>query len=124
MAKKNIMQIIFIVVLLIVLCIIVRLFIDENNTISTETNNSMFSQSGGTFLNKPNGDMGQPGGGNNANVSHTGATEISSDTTNNLQTYSSTEGSQVTTLEDADSSYSNIKFNGYKLYVNEIAINK
>lgn len=124
MAKKNIMQIIFIVVLVIVLCIIVRLFIDENNTISTETNNSMFSQSGGTFLNKPNGDMGQPGGGNNANVSHTGATEISSDTTNNLQTYSSTEGSQVTTLEDADSSYSNIKFNGYKLYVNEIAINK
>ena len=62
MVKKNIMQIIFIVVLVIVLCIIVRLFIDEKNTISTETNNnSMFSQSGGTFLNKPNGDMGQPG---------------------------------------------------------------
>ena len=63
MAKKNIMQIIFIVVLVIGLCIIVRLFIDEKNTISTETNNSMFSQSGGTFLNKPNGDMDQPGGG-------------------------------------------------------------
>ena len=63
MAKKKIMQIIFIVVLVIVLCIIVRLFIDEKNTISTETNNSMFSQSGGTFLNKPNGDMDQPGGG-------------------------------------------------------------
>lgn len=63
MAKKNIMQTIFIVVLVIVLCIIVRLFIDEKNTISTETNNSMFSQSGGTFLNKPNGDMDQPGGG-------------------------------------------------------------
>ena len=125
MAKKNIMQIIFIVVLVIVLCIIVRLFIDEKNTISTETNNnSMLSQSGGTFLNKPNGDMGQPGVGNNANVSHNGATEISSDTTNNLQTYSSTESSQVTTLEDADSLYSNIKFNGYKLYVNGIAINK
>ena len=95
MAKKNIMQIIFIVVLVIVLCIIVRLFIDEENTISTETNNnSMLSQSGGTFLNKPNGDMSQPGVGNNANVLHNGATEISSDTTNNLQTYSSTEGSQ------------------------------
>ena len=38
--------------------------------------------------------MGQPGVGNNANVSHNGATEISSDTTNNLQTYSSTESSQ------------------------------
>lgn len=95
MAKKNIMQIILIVVLAIVLCIIVRLFIDEKNTTITETNNnSMFSQSGGTFLNKPNGDMGQPGVGNNANVSHNGATEISSDTTNNLQTYSSTESSQ------------------------------
>ena len=95
MTKKNIMQIIFIVVLAIVLCIIVRLFIDEKNTTITETNNnSMFSQSGGTFLNKPNGDMGQPGVGNNANVSHNGVTEISSDTTNNLQTYSSTEGSQ------------------------------
>ena len=95
MAKKNIMQIIFIVVLVIVLCIIVRLFIDEKNTISTEiNNNSMFSQSGGTFLNKPNGDMGQPGVGNNANVSHNGATEVSSDTTNNGQIYSSTEGSQ------------------------------
>lgn len=95
MTKKNIMQIILIVLLAIVLCIIVRLFIDEKNTISTETNNnSMLSQSGGTFLNKPNGDMSQPGVGNNANVLHNGATEISSDTTNNLQTYSSTEGSQ------------------------------
>lgn len=95
MTKKNIMQIILIVVLAIVLCIIVRLFIDEKNTTITETNNnSMFSQSGGTFLNKPNGDMGQPGVGNNANVSHNGVTEISSDTTNNLQTYSSTESSQ------------------------------
>ena len=64
MVKKNIMQIIFIVVLVIVLCIIVRLFIDEKNTISTATNNnSMFSQSGVTFLDKPNGDMDQPGGG-------------------------------------------------------------
>lgn len=99
MAKKNIMQIIFIVVLVIVLCIIVKLFIDEKNIISTETNNnSMFSQSGGTFLNKPNGDMGQPGVGNNANVSYNGATEISSDTTNNLQTYSSTIGLQNSLL--------------------------
>lgn len=89
------MQIILIVVLAIVLCIIVRLFIDEKNTTITDTNNnSMFSQSGGIFLNKPNGDMGQPGIGNNANVSHNAATEIFSDTTNNLQTYSSTESLQ------------------------------
>ncbi len=51
---------------------------------------------------KPDGDGGTtgggpggaPGGSSSANVSHTGATEISSDTTNNGQTYSSTTGSQ------------------------------
>ena len=34
-----------------------------------------------------------------------------------------TGNSFVTSLEDADSSYSNINFNGYKLYVNGTAIN-
>lgn len=34
-----------------------------------------------------------------------------------------TGDSYITTLEDSDSSYSNIDFNGYKLYVNGIAIN-
>lgn len=34
-----------------------------------------------------------------------------------------TGNSYVTSLEDADSSYSNINFNGYKLYVNGTAIN-
>lgn len=29
----------------------------------------------------------------------------------------------VTSLEDTDTSYSNINFNGYKLYVNNVAIN-
>ena len=98
MAKKNILQIILIVVLAIVLCIIVGLFINEKNTISTETNNSMFSQSGGIFFNMPNGDIGQPGIGNNANVSHSGSTEILTDTTNNWQTYSSTRGLQNSLL--------------------------
>ena len=35
-----------------------------------------------------------------------------------------TGDSYVTSLNDADSSYSNIDFNGYKLYVNRKAINK
>ena len=35
-----------------------------------------------------------------------------------------TGDSYVTSLNDADSSYSNIDFNGYKLYVNGKAINK
>ena len=34
-----------------------------------------------------------------------------------------TGDSYVTSLEDSDSSYSNINFNGYKLYVNGTAIN-
>lgn len=35
-----------------------------------------------------------------------------------------TGDSYVTSLNDEDSSYSNINFNGYKLYVNGKAINK
>ena len=34
-----------------------------------------------------------------------------------------TGDSYITGLEDSDSSYSNIDFNGYKLYVNGTAIN-
>lgn len=34
-----------------------------------------------------------------------------------------TEDSYITSLEDDDTTYSNIDFNGYKLYVNGVAIN-
>ena len=34
-----------------------------------------------------------------------------------------TGDSYITSLEDEDTSYSNIDFNGYKLYVNGVAIN-
>ena len=55
----------------------------------------MSSSNGGTPPEKPDGNGGQPGGNNSsANISHTGATEFSSDTTTNEQTYSSTTGSQ------------------------------
>ena len=39
------------------------------------------------------------------------------------QAKSITGDSYVTSLEDADTSYSNIDFNGYTLYVNGTAIN-
>ena len=42
----------------------------------------------------PDKPSGNGGGSSSANVSHTGATEISSDTTNNGESYFSTEGSQ------------------------------
>ena len=99
MEKKNIMQIILIVILTLVLCTIIVLFINENNSIYNESNGrNNLSQSSENFSNMPNGDMGQPGMGNNANVSYSGSTEISTDTTNNGQTYSSTEGSQNSLL--------------------------
>ncbi len=34
-----------------------------------------------------------------------------------------TGDSYITSLDDSDSSYSNINFNGYKLYVNGVSIN-
>ena len=40
-----------------------------------------------------------------------------------VSTITLTGDSYVTSLEDEDSSYSNINFNGYKLYVNGKAIN-
>ncbi|MBR3325087.1 MAG: hypothetical protein IKG14_03470 [Clostridia bacterium] len=59
----------------------------------------MSSQNGGAPPDKPDGNGGQPGGsGSSANISHTGATEISSDSTNNGQTYSSTTGNQNSLL--------------------------
>lgn len=35
-----------------------------------------------------------------------------------------TSNTYVTSLEDADTTYSNIDLNGYKLYVNGVEINK
>ena len=55
----------------------------------------MPSSNGGTPPDKPDGEGNSPGDNNSSsNVSHTGATEISNDTKNNGQTYSSTTGSQ------------------------------
>ena len=49
----------------------------------------MPNQNGGTPPDKPDGNGGSPEGNNSsANFSHTGATEISSDTTNSGQAYS------------------------------------
>ena len=66
-------------------------------------NGEMQSQNGGTPPEKPNGEEppdkpdgnGEPPGENgSANVSHTGATEISTDATNSESSYTSTTGSQ------------------------------
>ena len=46
--------------------------------------------------------------------------DLKLDDTSNIKL---TGDSYVTSLEDADTSYSNIDFNGYKLYVNGTAIN-
>ena len=54
----------------------------------------MLGADGGTPPDKPDGNGGGPGGDNNTNISHTGATEISSNKINSGISYSSTTGSQ------------------------------
>ena len=89
--KKNIVQIIFIIVLVIILGTIIYVFINENNSQSDEIQSSNM----GSPPNKPDGNAGAPGGNSNSsNVTHNGATEISEDTENSKSTYSSTTGSQ------------------------------
>ena len=70
----------------------------EQNQITERTdgnNSSPEMPNGETPPEKPEGNGGMPGGNNeNSNVSHTGATEISSDTTNNGESYTSTTSSE------------------------------
>ena len=83
MNKKNIIQIIFIIILLIILCILISIFINENKSLNSRMqNNEILKENGGT---PPD---------SSANVSHTGATEFSSDTTSSGSSYSSNTGSQ------------------------------
>ncbi|MBQ3408774.1 MAG: hypothetical protein IJH12_06205 [Clostridia bacterium] len=60
----------------------------------------------------PGKNGGAPGGGSSANVTHTGATTISSDTTNSGSTYSSTTGSENALLvTGGTSTLSNVSVN-------------
>lgn len=95
MKNKSIIGIIIIVILVIILGVIIGLYVKDNNSQNNETSNNISNSSMGTPPEKPDGNGGQPGGNSgSSNVSHTGATEISSDTTNNGQSYSSTTGSE------------------------------
>ena len=82
-----------------IVAIIIALALTLNYTIVFATppdkpSGEMSSQNEGTPPDKPDGSAQGGNSGSNSSVSHTGATEISSDTTNNGQTYSSTTGSQ------------------------------
>ena len=92
--KKNIVSIIIIIALIIILGLIVWIYVKDVNSQNAEISDGMYSSEMGTPPDKPDGNGGGPGGNGSSNVSHTGATEISSDTTNSGQEYSSTEGSQ------------------------------
>lgn len=101
------------------------------------------SSSGQTPSDKPDGDTGNapggaPGQSSQTSVSYSAAKKISKNTTINKGSNEAksitlkldktskitlTGDSYVTSLEDADSSYSNINFNGYTLYVNGVALN-
>ena len=89
MKNKRIIEIIVIVILVIILAIIVGLYIKEDNSLNSQTMDNMQM---GTPPDKPDGSGGAPG--SDSNVSHVGATEISTDTTSSDQSYSSTNDSE------------------------------
>lgn len=89
MNKKNIFEIILIIILIAILGTIIYFYINEENSQSNEIQSS----DRGVPPDKPDG-SGEMSGDNSSNVSHTGATEISTDTTNSGSSYTSTTGSQ------------------------------
>ena len=93
MNKKTIIEIIIIIVLVIILGVIIGLFVKGNN--SQTSNENISSSNIQDPPDKPNGNgSGPEGNSGSSNVSHTGATEISSDTSNSGESYSSGVSSQ------------------------------
>ena len=90
MNKKNIFEIILIIILIAILGTMIYFYINEESSQSNEIQSS----DRGTPPDKPDGSGGMSGNDNSSNVSHTGATEISTDTTNSGNSYTSTTGSQ------------------------------
>ena len=91
MNKKCIMQIIIIIVLIIILGVIIGIYVIDKKLQNTNMSNSNI----GMPPYKPDGNGGGTGGNSrSSNVTHTGATEISMDTTNSGESYSSEEDSQ------------------------------
>lgn len=89
MTNKNNIQIFLVIILSVILIVIIGLYINENNSINNlNTNNNMANQN--SSIPTSNGGPGQE----NSNISHVGATEISSDTTNTGISYSSNTRSQ------------------------------
>ena len=89
MNKKNIFEIILIIILIAILGAIIYFYVNEENSQSNEIQSS----DRGVPPDKPDG-SGEMSGDNSSDVSHTGATEISTDTTNSGSSYTSTTGSQ------------------------------
>ena len=93
MTNKNNIQIFLVIILSVILIVIIGFYINETNSINNlNTNNNMANQN--SSIPSSNGGPGQE----NSNISHVGATEISSDTTNTGISYSSNTGSQNSLL--------------------------
>lgn len=122
MKKSTIIQILTIIVLVIILGVLVKFTIEAIN----EKSMPQISNQG---MNGQSGNMPGQMGGNSSTIEYSGATEITEDTTNivlkldNSSKIKLTGDSYITSLETDDPTYSNIDFNGYKLYVNGVAIN-
>ena len=91
--KTVIIEIIIIVVLVIILGTIIGVYLNSKNTQSSSEATSSSMQMGG-----------KPGETSSSNVSHTGQTEITSDTETSGETYSSTTGSQNALLVNGGTS--------------------
>lgn len=76
-------------------------------------------------------DNKKPSGNSGSSVSYTGVKEITEATNLTITTSGTSSatirtdrgGGTISVLNDSDSSYNNIDFNGYKLYANGVAIN-
>ena len=92
MSKKNIIELVIVIILVITLVILIGLYVKNDDTQNTKSSSNTSME---TPPDKPDGNLGKPGeNSESSNVSHIGATEISSDTTNSEETYSSTTASE------------------------------
>ena len=104
---------------------------NNNNEAGTEQSNGSMGQKQGTPPAKPDGsgdnsNMSEPPSmpnENNGNSMGEPPTKPDGSNGNSTSKIKLTGNSYVTSLEDEDSTYSNIDFNGYTLYVNGVAIN-
>lgn len=93
-----------------------------DNTSFYGTNSAIIAKDGAT-LNIENATISTDANGANGVFSYGGSATTNNSESDGTSSITLTSDSYVTSLQDVDTSYSNINFNGYKLYVNGVALN-